>query len=161
MPTFVLCCIALDTQPESLNTPESEEDDLVPEISQLKIENVECTPCSDKSPHTKKPCKFGLGCYDHSDLHRARFSHPTSTEETPQPTKPPRPCRYGAKCFDTSGTHRAQFSHPPNMEDDGPSTKQPKLCFFGAKCYDMSALHRARFQHPEVPECTEFQYFSM
>jgi hypothetical protein len=111
------------------------------------------------------PCKHGRRCHDHSEYHRARFSHPendnlstqrkyetksnhhnTQHRETHHTTRKNSnliPCQYEERCHDHSEYHRAKYSHP---ETDDHRIK----CKHGSSCYDNSDFHRIKYSHPNM-----------
>jgi hypothetical protein len=119
----------------------------------------------DQAEKNGKPCKHGTRCYDHSEYHRARFSHsendnlPTQrkcetksnhhntphrdTHRTTQKASNRIPCKYEERCHDHSEYHRAKYSHP---ETDDHRIK----CKHGSSCYDNSDYHRAKYSHPNM-----------
>ena len=57
-------------------------------------------PLPDAPAPTLTPCRYRASCFDLSQAHRAKYSHPTAPA-----------CRYGAACKDHSLKHRAKYSH--------------------------------------------------
>ena len=120
---------------------------------------------TEKTDNT--PCKHGTRCHDHSEYHRARYSHQennnssaprayepksnyhtTQRRETHRPTQrfsSRTPCKYEGRCHDHSEYHRATFSHLENE-----SSRTP--CKYKENCHDHSESHRAAFSHSETDD---------
>lgn len=120
---------------------------------------------TEKSSNTL--CKHGTRCHDHSEYHRARFSHPdndnlstqrkyetksnhhnTQHRETHRTTRNDSsliPCKYEERCHDNSEYHRAKFSHPENEKRHTP-------CKYKESCHDFSKSHRDAFSHSEADD---------
>ncbi|UJR20204.1 hypothetical protein I4U23_023335 [Adineta vaga] len=99
-------------------------------------------------------CKHGTRCHDHTEYHRARFSHPDSTNSSTQrnyETKSSHhnttrndgaliPCKFEDRCRDHSDSHRTKYSHPEKND-------HRIKCKHGSSCYDNSDYHRNKYSH--------------
>ena len=130
-----------------------------------KAKNWDYSAIDQTEKNSNSPCKHGTRCHDHSEYHRARFSHlesdnpstqqkyetkynqkPTQRRETHramQRDSDRTPCKYEGRCHDHSEYHRTKFSH---TESESPRTS----CKYKENCRDLSESHRGAFSHSET-----------
>ncbi|CAF1078094.1 unnamed protein product [Rotaria sordida] len=130
-----------------------------------KAKNWDYSNIDEAEKNGNTPCKYGTNCHDHSEYHRARFSHPENdnlstqrkhetksshhntqhrdTHRTTQKDSNRIPCKHEERCHDHSEYHRAKYSHPENE-----SRRTP--CKHKENCHDHSVSHREAFSHPET-----------
>jgi hypothetical protein len=82
-----------------------ESDDLTIRSKHETKRNDHTNRHQDENNSSHTPCKHGANCYDRSDYHRGKYSHPGNDDNRIQ-------CRHGAKCHDQTEYHRAKYSHP-------------------------------------------------
>ena len=93
---------------------------------------------------TKSVCKFGAGCYDNSEDHRATFSHPSAPKSRTEVDELKIPCRFGPACHDSNPDHLRKYSHPSILKAG--DSKIP--CRFGPACHDRNPDHLRKYSHP-------------
>lgn len=75
----------------------------------------------ERNYHSQKDdrlqCKYQEKCYDHSENHRFKYSHPRNSASSTQRTYETETndhralCKHDTTCYDHSDYHRAKYSH--------------------------------------------------
>jgi hypothetical protein len=108
------------------------------------------TNSHNREDNQQTKCRYGVGCFDHTEYHRTKYSHVENDDHTTRnrETNP----HFG------NDSHSTRVSQETRSNDQNTRNRQTNShnrendhatqCRNGARCYDHTEYHRTKYSHP-------------